>query len=468
MSNEKKKNYKQRFDDCCAQIVGLKAGNGCHNKQIYFRDDGLHGKYECKIEDYVPYYSMVQLEPVIEILKSTFGFNIDLETKRNYGTLAAYRSMVDAFLSAEDDCDNYPYETCGEREEDIEEDIAEKLVNRLCVKVMGWARGTTRVTDDIYFDEDGNMAVAAATYNPYNNIAYMEPVIDSLISSLGLRLDTGLVQTEGILGASRQLILDNIISEEDKKELLGIDKLVHQPYEACTEHPLARELTGMIEDEDIPCADKDEYDFTCVGNPQSIYWQAANILVLSDYNRYVSFYYDAVLSYQLTHNDGAESLELFEDSEIGLIQFTVIEKYLRNPTNGLGLWETVSDAHMYYPSKQDVTINNLHKHRKFLVRTCLEKLAEDYMCDKEKKFNLHCRSIVRAGEYDGYCIDLSTFNPYSDTLQLSRIVEKVIKQTMEPFSIDNFANVDIMENMREYVWVYGNEEFMNMSPLEND
>jgi len=92
--------------------------------------------------------------------------------------------------------------------------------NAYCAKVIGYYRGQYSA-DAIYFEEDNRLVMPVSEYDPYNDFMKMQPVIDSLISGLGLHLDSGEVQQHGLLITCRNLILKHMIDDDNKEVIKG-------------------------------------------------------------------------------------------------------------------------------------------------------------------------------------------------------------------------------------------------------
>jgi len=99
------------------------------------------------------------------------------------------------------------------------------MFDEYCAKIMELVCGAPYGSNESYFTKDGTYMCRVDDYNPYNELEQMKPVIDSLVSALGLRLDSGLMQRAGLLVAARELIWNNMVLDDmigDSEDILDL------------------------------------------------------------------------------------------------------------------------------------------------------------------------------------------------------------------------------------------------------
>jgi len=456
-----------------------------------------------------------------------------------------------------------------------------RMFDEHCAKVMELVRGVPYGSNESYFTKDGTYICRVDDYNPYNDIEVMEPVIDSLVSALGLHLDSGLMQRAGLLVAARELIWNNMVLDDmigDSEVNTKIDEQLefnnfcasvisleieerYESYEDSTgEHVRTLlfakssnslptlydpyndvKLLGIVvtylygfnnpkcepfdpddwagsdvfsilaswrnyvagqmasanpwswpivhkgnpNPEDIldveegwdrfdrifkevvhPMYDNDivKHEPTDVGNPRDIDWQAANILVRAGYNDATSFSIEdpGGRYYLLPRTNDPRGIPNcimpFSYTEEGYLQFAAIERYLRDPSNCLELWEGIEDR-MHFSPVIGLTegAELAYVHRQAILKQCLRAMTGDYKTEEEL-FNELCFRIIQTYETNGYCIDAS-FNPYQDIAQLSRIVQIILEVSGQPLSINAGADVDMADEMMDYINAYSTEQY---------
>lgn len=360
----------------------------------------------------------------------------------------------------------------------------EDLFNIKCAKYVGYE---TMFNNLGY----GNILVYAPTrdgwdnpeeYNPWNNITQLMEVMEKIVAREELFEGDYIdmicdMKEDGVANHLRNIISDILITDDDRREQPEMSQFFD-----CQFRDFREDGNYIVfgSDESEGCPNKDWWESfkACakpmpaedsaekIGDPASFYWQAVNILREVKHHGFEHFYHTSGNNYILetegrTH---VEELQLFHDTPTGLIQLLAIENDIRSNCNGL--YDEVLEQHPigeWLRDESDTTIESVHQHRKFIIRHCLDKLAEPYESE-EKRFNRLCEKIRVAGEYPGCGIDLSTHRPYSDILQLAKIVEKVVTISGTPFELNTQMSGDMQEAMRNYVMInYNAEQF---KPLE--
>jgi len=149
----------------------------------------------------------------------------------------------------------------------------------------------------------------------------------------------------------------------------------------------------------------------------------------------------------------------FSYTEEGFLQFAAIERYIRDPSNCLELWEDI-EARMHFSPVIGLTegAEIAYVHRQAILKQCLRALTGDYKTEKEL-FNELCKRIVMTYEMDGYCLDTSTYNPYQNIKQLCRIVQIILEVSGQPFSVNPGTDVDMTDEMMDYINTYSSERY---------
>lgn len=305
-------------------------------------------------------------------------------------------------------------------------------------------------------------------YNPWSNMEQLIEVMEAVVEGEDLHEGDyiGMIsemKEDGVANHMRSILTDILIIDSDIREQQDVAQFFN-----CNARQFHEEGNYLIFDNR-----EGKTSLEGVGDPSSLYWQAANILVRANYHGFSNFYYTGFRQYVLgwdgDGNDHTEELSMFLDSSYGLSQLLTIENYIRSCDNNFnGLYEGMLERYPYAEWTADeelTTLETIHQHRKYIVRRCLDTLAEPYESE-EKQFNRLCERIRLAGEYPGCGIDLSTHRPYSDILQLSKIVEKIVELSEIPF-VYNDSDDHIMDAMRDYVLEFSKEQYVDLSPLEN-
>ena len=123
------------------------------------------------------------------------------------------------------------------------------------------------------------------------------------------------------------------------------------------------------------------------GDPEDIWWQAAAILVLAGYKGAIGFgverdgdgrYY---LIPETTDPRGIKSYVMpFAYTEEGFEQFATIERYIRDPANRFGLWET-AESHFTMPENLlglNFNGDRIYQWRQQILQECLQVMADRY------------------------------------------------------------------------------------------
>jgi len=315
-----------------------------------------------------------------------------------------------------------------------------------CAKLMGWYRGSGMHDTSYYKDTDdmsGTYQCEVCDYDPYNDLTKMMPVVDALVSGLGLHLDSGDVQRHGLLIACRILIAGTLIGDNadyevnllDPEELndmrwetLLMDQRTPVPnctnfgYDASNNYPNVKE-------------EQEKFNKLCrnimITHSQNISPEAG-LLISGDYDPYYN---------------GNETINIF----------AIVLQYLPPSINFTMLGRAECDC----PSDQ-----NILKRMQDFIRLYG---TDDYMLSPVAAFKKLCIALI-----DGYnipgCGEYGVeYNPWDNIKDLADIMPVVIEHTPEhPFKIpgamiDNAIpfeerdNMDMLDNMRFYVQCYGKD-----------
>ena len=311
----------------------------------------------------------------------------------------------------------------------------EKLINAYCANVMGYHERPGNNDEPLYYDEEGFYICRVKDYTPYGDLIPLKVVANIITDQTGLSPDNDIVSKDGMLSAYRAFLLGTIMTEDDIKEL---------------------------EDEEAETVDE-ERDFESMGgDPTNINWQAGRILVLANYRGFASFYSGCTDEYFLSKEPNSsnhiESIEIDSFNANGLSQSNAIEGYIRDPANGLGLWETVV-SEIDTMVEGFLTTSTAQAQRIRIIRKCLEMMAAEHMSD-EDKFNERCQRLIKAYGEPGLYVD--GYNPYDNMDSLVEVVDIIINTTHINFLVVSGSGITFTEEMRAYVKWYGSEEYINL------
>jgi hypothetical protein len=125
---------------------------------------------------------------------------------------------------------------------------------------------------------------------------------------------------------------------------------------------------------------------TSAGDPENILWQAAAILVLAGYKDATGFgverggdgrYY--LIPNTLDPRGIKSHVMPFAYTEEGFEQFATIERYIRDPKNGFGLWETAESC-FTIPTVLGLNpgAEIVYQWRQEILKECLSVMADRY------------------------------------------------------------------------------------------
>ena len=424
--------YKKEFNASCASVMGytLTGSNGIGNiKPTYTDKDGLH---EFFVKNYNPYDSPTQRQDVIDIINARGVAGPLEELIDEVGQTEAEKLFIMAShppkINFVEDGDYLIFANDPLLPEEKMDDHKETLVNAFCAKIMGYTERPGNNDKPLYYDEDGFYIGRVEDYKPWDDLIPLKEVANIFTEQTGLSPDNDKVAKDGMLSAYRDFLLSNIVTEDDIEEL--------------KDEKINFERMG--------------------GDPTNINWQAGRILVLVNYRGFTSFYSGCTDEYFLAKepdsSDGIESIEIDSFNDNGLSQSNAIEGYIRDPANGLELWERAEGA-IDTMGTTIRTTTTVQAQRTGIIRKCLEMMAAEYMSE-EDKFNDRCRRIVSA--YGEPCTFVDEYNPYDNVDQLAGVIEIVIIEAGKDFLVDHDTCVNFTEEMRAYVKWYGSEEYIQL------
>jgi len=310
--------------------------------------------------------------------------------------------------------------------------------NAYCAKVLGWRRGTTgKFINEYYMLEIGALYGSfmgmVDEYNPYNDLSKMQPVIDSLISGLGLHLDSGEVQQHGLLITCRNLILKHMIDDDNKEVIKGC---------------VGKERFWEDSEDALDVEEGwDEYDRKrreAVVHSNNMMWNNLKFRDMTEDNTTIP---EAI-------NNLAETIESLTDE-----------------------WETKGpiDDELYKLGKQ-VSDSMQKPHPMYEpVPNCTNF---DYDADngypnvkeEQAKFNAQCRKIMfkhASLQDNGSLMSAQNFDPYYNGSQLLNVMNIVLLYLPHDITFEvggesdnSMPGVDMTVQIRNFIRHYGTDEYM--------
>jgi len=304
-----------------------------------------------------------------------------------------------------------------------------------------------------------------APYNPWGNLEQLAMVVS------GLDIP---VTTDDVLVPDMQIPLRRIVQDTIHDEIEALQ------WTACQNKESPDNPTWSSPYNDIVAEDEDNEPFKPLeeGDPTRVYWQAANILTVIEYREFNRFYerdgeYFISEDHSHLHAD-SEEVEWQSFTDNGFLQSYTIERYLRDPKNGWGLWEDaieetkIEDSTISFTTEDDNPENfsdgwnagTMHQHRLRLIHKCLEKMAEQYLTE-EVKFNKLCVQIKNHCQPKVF-FETFGYKPYEDIGELSLIVEMLINESGYNFEVLYYGkDVSMVVAMRDYILQYSTERYMS-------
>ena len=443
----RKEEYKKEFNAYCATVMGytLTGAEGIGNiKPTYTDSAGLHQVF---VENYNPYETFEQRLEVVDVLNARGEVGPADELIDEVGTAVAQVLFImetkpsKINFAEEGDYLIFDHEPplSEESMKELKDLYEEKLINAYCASVMEYHERPGNNNEPLYYDEDGFYIGLVKDYKPYDDLQQLYVIAAELTKQLNVSVGFREEEEKGALVAYRDFILSTIMTEDDIKEL------------------------DVYTDEETITVDADEHDFKSMGgDPTNINWQAGRILVLANYRGFASFYSGCTDEYFLSKEPNSsnciESIEIDSFNDNGLSQSNAIEGYIRDPANGLGLWETAEGA-IDTMGTTIRTTTTVQAQRTGIIRKCLEIMAAEHMSEQDK-FNDRCRRIVSA--YGEPCTFVDEYNPYDNMNSLVEVIEIIIKKVEIDFLVNTDSSVNFTKEMRAFVKWYGSEEYINL------